>query len=138
MVKIVLIQCVKKKLNHKATARDLYISPLFKLSLAYAKKLMPDNIYILSAKYYLLDLDREIEPYNVTLNHMPVDQVKKWAQEVLKQLQEQTDLKQDHFIFLAGKRYRMYLTPYIASYEVPLNGFKIGQQLQHLTKLIYE
>ena len=36
MAKIVLISCVSKKLDHSAKARDMYISPLFKLSLKYA------------------------------------------------------------------------------------------------------
>lgn len=51
--KIGLISCVSKKLNCKTKAKDLYTSPLFKYSLAYARKLNPDKIYILSAKYGL-------------------------------------------------------------------------------------
>ena len=54
---IVLIPCVSKKLNYGAKAKDLYISPLFKYSLAYARKLNPDMIYILSAKHRLVDLN---------------------------------------------------------------------------------
>jgi len=38
MKTIVLISCVSKKLNHQTSARDLYISPLFRLSLAYAQR----------------------------------------------------------------------------------------------------
>ena len=50
-MKIVLISCASKKLNHKAKAGDLYISQLFKSGLRYAKSLNPDKIFILSAKY---------------------------------------------------------------------------------------
>jgi len=46
--KIRLISCVSKNLNCKAKAKDLYTSPFFKKSLAYARKLNPDKIYILS------------------------------------------------------------------------------------------
>ena len=35
-----------------------------KKNLAHAKKLNPDAIYILSAKHYLLPLDKVIEPYD--------------------------------------------------------------------------
>lgn len=79
MKKAVLISCVSKKLPHKAKAKDLYISPLFKLNLAYAQSLNPDVIYILSAKYVLLDLDAEIEPYDETLNNISSSQVRAWA-----------------------------------------------------------
>ena len=62
MKKIVLISCASKKAPFKAKAEALYVSPLFVLNLRYAKSLKPDSIFILSAKYGLLDLDKEIEP----------------------------------------------------------------------------
>ena len=70
MALIVLISCVSKKQNHSTPAQNLYISPLFKMSLKYAEKLKPDKIFILSAKYHLLPLDKEIEPYDVTLTNL--------------------------------------------------------------------
>jgi hypothetical protein len=36
MATVVLISCVKKKLDHAAPAKDLYTSPLFRLSWKYA------------------------------------------------------------------------------------------------------
>jgi hypothetical protein len=132
---IVLISCVSKKQPHKSKAKDLYISPLFRKNLAYARKLKPDAIYILSAKYGLLDLETETEPYDLTLNNMPVAEIKIWAGKVIKQLSEQANLQQDRFIFLAGIKYRKYLTPHISSYEVPMEGMPIGKQLQYLSKI---
>ena len=67
MAKIVLISCVSKKLSHKSKAQELYISPLFRKNIQYAKSLNPDKIFILSAKYGLIKLEEEIEPYNKTL-----------------------------------------------------------------------
>jgi len=131
MRKIVLISCVSKKLPYKAKAKDLYISALFKKNLVYAQKLKPDIIYILSAKYGLLSLETDIEPYNVTLNNMSASQIRNWAGGVLKQLSEQTDIEKDHFVFLAGMKYRKYLIPYIISFEVPLEGMPIGKQLHY-------
>jgi hypothetical protein len=138
MRRIVLISCVSKKLSEKSKARDIYISPLFKLNLAYAKSLNPYAIFILSAKYGLLDLDTKIAPYNITLNNMSTNQRKTWAQGVVRQLGSCTDLQKDHFIFLAGQNYRKYLTPHIASCEIPLEGLPIGKQLQHLKRVIDE
>lgn len=128
-----MISCVSKKLKHKARAEDLYISPFFKLSLKYACKLKPDEIFILSAKHGLLALDDEIDPYDVTLNNMRAIQRKKWADKVKEQLKTKADLKKDHFIILAGEKYRQYLIPYLESYEIPLREVGgIGKQLEFL------
>ena len=132
MRKIVLISCVSKKRACRAKARDLYISPLFRLGLACAAKLRPDAIYVLSAKYGLVPIDDIIEPYDLTLDSMPTAQVRAWADRVLLQLGEISDLGRDHFVFLAGERYRRFLLPHIRSYEVPLEGLPIGKQLQYL------
>lgn len=127
MKKIVLISCVSQKLSHKARDEELYTSTLFKLNLQFAKKFNPAEIYILSAKYGLLDLNKKIDPYDITLNNMPARDRKSWAQRVLKQLHSRFDLKRCHFIILAGSRYRQFLLPEISSYEVPLEGLSIGR-----------
>jgi len=114
----------------------LYTSTLFRLSLQYARKLKPDCILILSAKYGLVGLDEEIEPYDMTLNKMTAAECKAWAGKVLEQLEKDFDLQHDHFIILAGKRYRQYLLPYLASYEIPLKGLPIGKQLQYLKRQV--
>ena len=132
MKKIVLISCVSKKLAYKARAEDLYISPLFVGNLRFAKRMMPDEIFVLSAKYGLLELGEEIDPYDTTLNTMPSAQAKAWAEEVLEQMKKRTDLVNDHFIFLAGEKYRKHLVPHLGSYEIPLQGMPIGKQLQFL------
>lgn len=132
MKKIVLISCVSKKLAYKARAEDLYVSPLFVGNLRFAKGLIPDAIFILSAKYGLLELGEEIEPYDTTLNNMPSTQVRAWGEKVLEQMKRKVDLMSDHFIFLAGEKYRKHLVSHLASYEIPLQGMPIGKQLQFL------
>jgi cytoplasmic iron level regulating protein YaaA (DUF328/UPF0246 family) len=134
MKTIVLISCVSKKLPHSAKAEDLYISPLFKMNLQYARSSNPAHIFILSAKYGLLELNREIEPYDITLNEMSDAIVKEWADTIIKQLQGVADLENDKFVFLAGKRYRKCLIPYISKYEIPMQGLGIGEQLHFLKK----
>ena len=134
MKKIALISCVKKKLPKKSRAEELYTSDWFKKALQFAKKLCPDDIFILSAKYGLLDLDDEIEPYNITLNKMPVKERNVWAEGVLKQLNKKFDLKNDYFIFLAGNRYRQNILSELNSYEIPMEGLPFGKQKQYLKR----
>lgn len=132
MATIVLISCVSKKLSYKARARDLYISPLFRMNLNYAQQFSPQKVFILSAKYGLVQLDEEIEPYDVTLNKMTARKRRNWAVKVASQLREHCDLGNDHFVILAGQKYRQYLLSHLASYEVSLAGLPIGKQLQFL------
>ena len=134
MRNIILISCVSKKLDRQAKAQDLYLSPLFKKNLAYAYKLQPDNIYILSAKYGLLKLDDVIKPYDMTLNTMKIAEKKAWAKTVLEQLEQLEDIENTNFIFLAGSNYRKYLTQHMPHFEVPMVGLRIGKQLQFLTE----
>lgn len=132
MNKIVLISCVSKKQKIGSKAENLYISPLFKLSLKYARSIKPDKIFILSAKYGLIDLSKEIEPYELTLRKMSAEKVKSWSEKVIEELKKVSDLQEDEFIFLAGERYRKYLIQSINNYKLPLKGLGIGKQLKFL------
>jgi hypothetical protein len=138
MATIALISCVSQKLPYAAPAGELYTSTLFTLNLQYAKLRQPDAIYVLSAKYGLLPLDRVIEPYDLTLNTMSARQAREWAQKVFAQLSAATDVESDHFIWLAGMKYRQHLIDRLPSSEVPLEGLTIGRQLQRLQQEIAE
>jgi len=134
--KIVLLSCVATKLPHAAPAEELYNSPLFKKSLEYAKSLNPDDIVILSAKHYVLPLRKVIKPYDKTLLNMPSEEIQEWAVQVLKILADKYNLEKDHFIILAGDKYRKYITPQITHWSAPLKGLRIGQQLSWYSKKI--
>jgi len=143
---IVLIPCVKEKLNKKAKARDLYIAPLFTYCLEYARKLNPDKIYILSALHKLLDLEKEIKPYDVTLTYLSPakrkrnpgtkvltkTEIKKWGEEVVNQLSQVTDLNKDKFIILAGESYIKPIKPFLKKIETPLKGMTLSQRIKYL------
>lgn len=135
----VFLSCVSEKADHRCQAKDLYISPLFQKSYAYAQKLNPDNIYILSAKHYVVDIDEEISPYNETLNDMSADEKREWVDNVLKKLDEKGIDRNEKTIFLAGHSYLDYLIEYFSDYEIPyqdegLSG--IGYILQWLDEQI--
>ena len=134
MKKIVLISCVNQKLSHPAKAQNLYRSPLFRYNYKFAKSLHPKKIFILSAKYGLLNPNKIIKPYNKTLLTMSSKAIKQWAIAVINQLGKVSNLKRDNFIFLAGEKYRKYLLPHISYFQIPLKGLKIGEQLEYLKK----
>ncbi len=140
MSKVVLVSCSAGKESQAAPAEELYNSDLFKKQLEYAKKLTsPNDIYIISAKYHLVPLRTEIEPYNKTLKEMPAPEREKWAEVVLKQLQQKGyNLDKDKFVILAGNAYRQYLEPHMKNVEVPFNGLRIGQQKKALLQKLKE
>ncbi|MFH0712073.1 MAG: hypothetical protein V1889_03105 [archaeon] len=131
-MRVVLISCVSKKLDEKAKVKDLYISSLFRYNLRYACLLKPDKIFVLSAKYGLVGLDEEIEPYDKTLNGMNSVEKKKWADDVFVQLSNEIDVDRDEVIFLAGENYRKYLIERVKNFRIPLKGLGIGRQLKFL------
>jgi hypothetical protein len=136
MKKIVLIACSKSKKIKSSPAKNLYTSTLFKYSFQYASLLQPDEIFILSAKYGLLELDRIIDPYEITLGEFSVDKRKHWANIVIAELAKVADLRFDNFILLAGINYCQYLLPYLENYSRPMEGLSIGRQLQYLKKAV--
>ena len=135
MATVVLISCVKKKLDHAAPAKDLYISPLFRLSWKYAQTRNPDKIFILSAKYHLLDPEKVVEPYDQTLKRMNSQERKGWSAEVLKELRDDTDMKNDKFVLLAGRPYLEYIGDEIVHKEEPLKGLSFGRRISRLKEL---
>lgn len=132
-MKVIFIACSSKKLSRSAKAEDLYISPLFNLSWEYAKKLKPDNIYILSAKYGLVDPGMVLKPYNITLNNMSAKGIRVWADKVIAQMRgKRIDFSKDNVIFLAGDNYRKHIVPLFKNHRVPMKGLGIGKQLKYL------
>lgn len=136
MNEVVLISCVKSKRENRSRAADIYVSDWFRKALAYARTLNPDQLFILSAKHGLLGLDQVIEPYEKSLKNMRIHDRRDWADRVLLDLRRVTDLERDHFVFLAGYRYREFLLPAIKNYAVPMEGLRQGQQLRWLAKWV--
>jgi len=132
--KIVLVACVGRKASQPKPARDLYTSDWFRKASAYATR-VADEWYILSAKYGLVAPDAIIEPYNETLNKMPVYARRTWAGHVLEEL-KQIIQPGDHVMILAGERYRENLVGPLrqmgCGVEIPMKGLKIGEQLRWL------
>ena len=134
MKTIVLISCSSEKESTATTAEQLYTSSLFKKSLARAKKLNPDAIYILSGKHHLLPLDKVIEPYNQRVSRKK-DENEAWGAKVIEQLKKVTDLQNDKFIIYAGKDYVTPIKSSLKNVILPFDGVKgNGEMLQRLNQ----
>lgn len=65
---LVVISCGKAKTSHPAPAAEFYTGGYFRAQLAYARRLTTDDrILVLSAKYGLVPLDRELAPYELRI-----------------------------------------------------------------------
>lgn len=136
---ITLIACSAKKGKRAAPAAELYTSVWFQKARAYAQTREDeygDPWFILSALHGLTDPDEVIEPYDVTLNKMPLAKRKIWATRVLAAVAQEVELHATITI-LAGTRYTDLLVPMLrnAGYlvELPLQSAGIGQQLKLLS-----
>jgi hypothetical protein len=133
MENIALISCVSKKCLYKTEAKNMYTSPLFVKSLKYANDILkPNKIFILSAKYGLLNINEKIEPYNETLNDKKQKEKRKWANDVMNQLMKECDLNNDRFIFLERKNYYEKLILSLPNNEILMENLQIGKKLQWL------
>lgn len=99
--------------------------------MAYAQTFTTqDNIYILSAKYGVLPLEKVIEPYNKTLNNMNIQEKQDWKNMVIKQLEDIGINKDTEVVFICGTNYYTLLEDYFTNYKLPLPKQGIGVQ-QH-------
>lgn len=140
-MKIVFIGCGARKRKEACKAKDMYIGPLFVKALQYAGTLNADRIYVLSAKYHLLSLDKVISPYDETLNKKTSKEIKEWSRIVVNRMREDDiDLHKDELVFLCGVRYYKYLLDNIgnpSNVVLPYKDCKgIGYILQFLNNTL--
>jgi len=133
---IYLVSCVSQKRRQTCAARDLYISDWFVKARRYAEA-SGCSWFILSAEYGLVPPDQVVAPYERTLNTMGVAKRRAWAEQVAHQLVEVIP-DMSHVVFLAGERYREFLSQHLASrgvtVSIPMAGLRIGEQLSWLAQ----
>ena len=132
-----LVSCAARKQPVPAPAKCLYTSALFRKARSHV---VGTSLpwFILSAEYGLVRPDEVIAPYDRTLNTMSVADRRRWARRVLMQLESHLEGVTE-VVFLAGLRYREFLTPSLHRrgllVSVPMQGFRIGEQLRWLSGL---
>ena len=127
---IVFVACGAKKRDVTCRAEDMYLGYYFRMNLIYAKKLCPAKIYILSAKYGVLELDDIIAPYNRNLNACRKQERKEWAYICYQQLKSKNVNFDETAIFLGGQAYWQYLSKVFSNKEVPFAHKKMGNKLR--------
>ena len=131
---IAFIGCSAKKLNKRCRASFLYQGTLFKESLKYCQNKYKE-IYILSAKYGLIELDKIIEPYDLKLSDLNKSERKNWAERVKQRMKELKICPGKVDIF-GGKLYWEFLeyneTP--IQNHLQENKKRIGYQLEWIKK----
>lgn len=134
MTTIALIGCCSKKLDRPAPARDLYLSNLFKLSVAYAESRDLPWL-VLSAKWGLVDPDQVLEPYELSLVCWRDAELRRWGVGVAGELNRR--FPGARYVFLAGSRYWAAVSSFgPARVESPLDRLQIGDRLSFLKRAI--
>lgn len=109
-MRIGLIACSKRKLDHPAPAEELYIGPVFKLAKKWITRTgRVDAWAILSARHGLVMPDQEIEPYDVSLSSLPSLQKARWCDWVHEQLMDKWG-EDAIYMVVAGADYRAALS----------------------------
>lgn len=110
--RIGLIACSAIKLEHAAPARELYQGPIFKLARAWMERRADafDTWAILSANYGLLMPDDVVEPYDVALSSLPIEERRAWAERTRRQIIHRWGCERI-FTVIAGAEYREALGP---------------------------
>jgi hypothetical protein len=123
---VYLVSCVSEKHAVPTPAKDLYTSTWFKKARSFVER-TGCTWFILSAEHGLVSPEQVVSPYEKTLNRMPIDERRRWAQRVFAQLEEAAP-RMERAIFLAGQRYREFLVDHFRSrsilVEVAMQGLQ--------------
>ncbi len=142
--RVFLVGCSAQKLHVSVpiAARELYQSQLFTKALAYAER-EGDEVFILSARHGLVELDRKLLPYEWTMRDVGGDAERRgWAGGVCFRLAVHHEFAglPVELVLLAGEAYagpvREKAKIYGWSVQEPLKGLMVGRRLQWLTKAL--
>ena len=136
---IVLLMCSKHKRSFVCPANEMYISERFQQSLKLAR-LITDNddrrILILSAKHNVLQLNDEIEPYNIDLAKMKPKTQINWGRKTAKMLSDWGDLDDNAFLLLTNSTYHNAIISHLNHYTSYLNMLEESYHADYLNKYI--
>ncbi|EPX62562.1 hypothetical protein D187_008750 [Cystobacter fuscus DSM 2262] len=133
--RMALVGCGKEKLPRPAPARELYTGPLFRAALAVAEAEFGADVWILSAKHGLVDLDEDMAPYDLALGELSATERAAWARDVIRDLTDDDHGSPAHLTVYAGAPYVDALRGHLPrswSLEDPLAGLGQGQRLSWL------
>lgn len=143
-----LVACSAQKLERPAPARELYCSPLFRKSLAYAERRC-ERVYVLSASHGLVELDTVVSPYDRRLGGKKEREA--WGRRVASTLIDRHG-RDVEYLVLAGRDYADPLVTGLRTHDgfhedgwrgvarerivQPLAGLQVGDRLRRLNEWI--
>lgn len=86
MNRVALVGCSASKLPVRAPARELYTGDLFRRALRFTAAAGFDSTFVLSALHGAVPLDRELDPYDFSLQRMEGFELALWGHTTLVQL----------------------------------------------------
>ncbi|WP_377273059.1 DUF6884 domain-containing protein [Peterkaempfera sp. SMS 1(5)a] len=129
---LIVIPCGSRKLDHPARAAEMYIGSYHRACRRAAEALQPDRLVILSARYGLLDLDDEIEPYDTP--HGAAGAVT--ARLLQDQAVERRIAALDPVVVLGGARHVALAKAVWPDARTPLSGTRgMGEQFARLAAM---
>lgn len=135
-MRVALVSCSSMKLDRAAPARELYCSPLFRMSLEYATRTC-DRTFIVSAMHGLVDVEQQLSPYDLALSSLAKAARGEWGDRVLCELEHRVGAVGVELVVLAGKDYADALasSPAALRYEwsFPLARLQLGERLHFLS-----
>lgn len=131
--RVIMLGCVKLKVEHRAAAKDLYRSPLWKARRGYAEA-GGDPWLILSAFHGLVGPEERLAPYDLALTDLDSRERRAWGERIADALEQRFgDLTGTVFEIHAGDAYRRAVEPGVLArggrLEAPLRGLALGSQL---------
>jgi hypothetical protein len=139
---IALISCCAKKLDRRAPARDLYTSPLFRMTARYVEEVLRVPWFVLSALHRVVHPDTLLSPYDFSMSKMSKREREVWSQRVRVELRtlscwDRTGVKRVT-AFAGGDYLRGLRRTGDFTLSEPLAGKMIGSRLRWLHEQLDE
>lgn len=144
MKPVIIIPCVAHKKEVACPAKDMYDSQYFTACRDYAER-YSSRWHIMSAKHGILEPNKVIEPYDMSLSSFTSPQLAEWARGAFLQFVQiypMYNFRLNHnfyVVIVGGQLYRKILVPLLRGYgyrvDVPFDGLGIGEQISAMRML---
>lgn len=125
---IVLVGCGKIKRGGVCEAKYMYTGSLFRDHFELAKAMPARKVAIVSAMYGVVDLDEVIEPYDLTVGDMSIEERSAWERKIVAQVHALTADDRELVVLLAGEAYASWVPACARRVRCPLTGFTLGER----------
>ncbi len=132
---IAIIGCGAAKKDGHHAARDLYMGNLFKAHLRFAERLKPRELFVVSAKYGLVQIDEELESYELKLADLDRGELGSWRRRVALDVEALTEMG-ELVVILSGEFYASWSDACHRRLSQPFAGLMVGERLQFVSRLL--